>query len=905
MANTALASLRHTLEKITLSQQDQNTISPPHNQQIRSIHEQVIFLQQFADDSPEKVFFYEGRVRNVSHEAEYVVENFIKEQIRSRFRLTKCIGLLAKFGKRKPNFNQQLQKIREEFESIALELMEIENNGNISEDDDELQLGNSLSTNWSSPSLIAEEVMERETIDYLQVSDLASKRSSSTLSQTSGIQAMDSLGDDLLAIKTRLCGGSPKLQVIPVVGMGGIGKTTLARNVHDDPLTIQYFDIRAWVTVSQDYSRQKIVLGLVDSMKEFFKKRSGQSDEEAVYKGLKGRRYLIVMDDVWSTNVWDDVRYICPDDNNGSRIMITTRLSDVAAYFDSRSPLHEMRLMSDEQSWELIRQRVLGDEYCCPQLENIGKKIAQGCRGLPLASVVIAGILSTVKRKPDSWWEIAENVSSIVATEDDGQFDEILSLSYTHLPNHLRSCFLYMGGFPEDHEIRISKLVKLWVADGFLIHSEGSSKSLEEEGEECLEDLANRNLVLVTKRKSNGRIKSCSLHDLIRDLCIRKAQESNFFLNLIDRYVEEQHLIEIIKDQHRISVESSRLRYLSSTYCPTIHTIMCFNTKLLKDYPVKMEFLKSVGLLRVLDAENTNVESLPDVLFKLIHLRYVSIQFMFGFTIPAAISKLQNLQTLVIDAKNRQSLIGRPDVECLPQEIWMMSQLRHLICYGRFPHPEDTTSTLENLQTLSLVLHEICVEGIIEKIPNIRKLGIDCSYYDYGAHLKNLVYLHQLQSLELCNADWRKESVCFPRMLRKLTLRNMSLPWSEMSIVGCLPNLQVLKLRDFACIGSTWETAEEEFPELQSLLIETSKLQHWITESNHFPRLKFLLLHECMYMDEIPQGFGEIATLELIEIKCRNFNSVTKSLVETAKRILEEQQSFGNDALQVHYPLNK
>lgn len=116
-----------------------------------------------------------------------------------------------------------------------------------------------------------------------------------------------------------------------------------------------------------------------------------------------------------------------------------------------------------------------------------------------------------------------------------------------HLPHHLRPCFLYMGGFPEDHKIHLSELARL------LRCSEGSSKSLEEEAEGFLEDLVNRSLVLVTKRKYNGRIKSCSLHDMVRDLCIRKAKENNFFLNILDRHVEKD--MDSIKDQNRISVQ--------------------------------------------------------------------------------------------------------------------------------------------------------------------------------------------------------------------------------------------------------------------------------------------------------------------------------------------------------------
>ncbi|KAK4433088.1 putative late blight resistance proteinR1A-4 [Sesamum alatum] len=278
--------------------------------------------------------------------------------------------------------------------------------------------------------------------------------------------------EDFIAIKSRLCGESCKLEFLPIYGMGGIGKTTIGRSAYGDPLIVEHFDIRAWVTVSQDYSTQEMLFTLVDSIKAFngkfdeekhsYEKFDGEKHSfgqmsEHVYKSLKGRRYLVVLDDMWSTKAWDDVRRIFPDDSNGSRIIITTRLQDVAAYADSSSPLHEMRFMDVDQSWILLQQKVFNEQHCPPDLENTGKMIARSCKGLPLAIVVIAGILSTVSQTQASWEDIAQKVNSVVNANNE-QFAKILSLSYTHLPHHLRPCFLYMGGFPEDYEIHARNL---------------------------------------------------------------------------------------------------------------------------------------------------------------------------------------------------------------------------------------------------------------------------------------------------------------------------------------------------------------------------------------------------------------------------------------------------------------
>ncbi|KAH6769442.1 hypothetical protein C2S51_014778 [Perilla frutescens var. frutescens] len=705
------------------------------------------------------------------------------------------------------------------------------------------------------------------------------------------------LHDDLVAIKSRLCEESRNLRVIPIVGMGGIGKTTLAKIVYDDPLTVQQFDIRAWVTLSQDYNADVILSSLLASMKNFDKEGSERSSElvgEKVFKILKGRRYLIVMDDIWSIDAWDEMRNIFPDDENGSRILLTTREVDVASYADHLSPLHQMHLMDEKQSWDLLRQRVFADKDCPSELKRIGQEIARNCGGLPLAIVVVAGLLSAVGMDPTSWKDIAENVNSSVTSK--GEFQNILSLSYTHLPYYLRPCFLYMGMFPEDHEVRVSKLIKLWVAEGFFRTPDGP-KSPEEEAEECLEDLVKRNLVLVTKRRFDGRIKSCSLHDLMRDLCIRRAHDEKFLLNFRSWEGRKFLPMEIRKNQPRLSVTGHGLQYLSKVDGRTTRTILCFHR-----ISVLMKLLGSFRLLRILDAGEGYVRSLPIELFELFHLVYLVIRC--HGKIPAAISKLQNLQTLRVRASNDWRDIRVQSV-CLLQEIWSLPQLRHLAYFGRLPDPGRTrtcSSGLENLQTLSTVSHVMCIEKILRMIPNLKALEIDCSDYreEEEPFLNNLVYLHQLESLKL-RSDIYRNAVCpknifmLPRTLKRLTLSYLKLPWDEVTAVGSLPNLQVLKLTDHACEGSTWETTEGEFTQLEFLLIEKTHLEHWVAESSHFPRLKCLLLHECSELTQIPNGIGEIPTLELIEVKGYG----NESLVDSAKRIREEQQEWGNDGLQV------
>ncbi|KAK4433091.1 putative late blight resistance proteinR1B-16 [Sesamum alatum] len=818
-AYAALVSLARTIHLI-LQNHHHSIFFHEFNQEIKHLLEQSTLLQAFLEDFPDgDDDGLQARIRDVAYEAEDAIQDFLSKQIESGLnsaRGSRGVGLQRDQDNISDVF-QRLQKVTEGIDSIV-ELVKSAKNSS-----------------------------KRK--DLLKHTDSSSASSSSA--PTAGRDVVVGFEDDLMAIKLRLCGQSSKLQVVPIVGMGGI-------------VSIEPSD-------------------------------ENQGDEllENVYKGLKGKRYLIVMDDMWSTKAWDDVKMIFPDDDNGSRIIVTTRLLDVASYVDSSStPPHEMHFLDEDQSWNLLRQIVFKQEECPAELEKIGKMIARSCGGLPLAIVVIAGLLSTIGKTLASWENIARNVNQAVTTNYE-QFEKILSLSYINLPQHLRMCFLYMGGFPEDYEIHVWKLIKLWVAEGFIKPS--GSKSFEEEAEEYLEDLVKRSLVLVTKRKTNGKIKICGVHDLVRDLCIRKAEEEKFLHRYIGKMLHEN-----IKYQHRISLMHFDLNSLENMYGSTIRTIMCFNCRNTSPtYSEFCSFMRNFRLLKILDVVYSSTIHLFPEVYELFHLRYLAVDY--HTEIPASISNLRNLQTLILHQEKRFKSYG-PWMIRLPSEIWKISQLRHLVSFvfGRLPDPEEGTFPLENLQTLSEIRDFRCTEKILKMLPNLKKLGV--SYIigenDQDYHLDNLIHFRQLQKLKVKiypSFLFRlKLNPVFPPSLKKLTLSGWHRPWEDMGIVGSLPNLEVLKLRDYAFRGYKWETSEEEFRCLKFLVIDKSDLQHWITESNHFPNLRCLVLYRCWCLNEIPYDFGEIPTLELIKVDDGNI-----SVMDSARQIQEVQQSWGNDILQV------
>ncbi|KAL0457434.1 UNVERIFIED_CONTAM: putative late blight resistance proteinR1B-16 [Sesamum latifolium] len=576
------------------------------------------------------------------------------------------------------------------------------------------------------------------------------------------------LEEDLIKLKDRLTSLENKLQVIPIIGMGGIGKTTLAQNLCNDPLIVSHFDTRAWIVISQDYDR------------------------------LTGERYLVVLDDMWSTKAWDDVKMFFPDNNNRSRIMLTTRVSDVANYVGSLSQHHQMHLLDKFESWNLLQQKVFGEDNCPPELEKIGRSIASNCGGLPLAIHVIGGLLSEAKGGRDFWEHVANDISSAIAEKDE-HFYNILALSYNYLPIHLKPCFMYMGALPEDHEIRASKLIRIWVAEGFL--KSNGDKSLEEIAEENLQVLVDRNLLMVRERKSNGKAKNYGIHDLLRDLCVKKAAQDKFL------HVKNRQVHNVPEGSsyfpRRVSVHQSyRIRdvYGSTEFMPLVRSFLCIG---LASRVILSPVFFALRLLRVLDVLHIEFHQFPTELLGLVNLRYLAFSCNSDF--PSAISRLWNLQTLIV----RSSLFYM----YLPSEIWEMPELRHIEFKKTRINIDDAyrkKNVQRKLQTISCTTLDQLIDcNILGNIPNIRNLGIHSAN---TIHV-DLSHLHRLETLECSARKWSRTSISelnFPPSIRKLTLSKLTLHWRFMTTVGLLPNLEVLKLRKCTFKGQEMQPRDDE-----------------------------------------------------------------------------------------------
>ncbi|OIT21214.1 putative late blight resistance protein -like r1a-4 [Nicotiana attenuata] len=330
--------------------------------------------------------------------------------------------------------------------------------------------------------------------------------------------------DVIETLRDQLIRGTKERDVIAIVGMPGLGKTTLANRLYSDRSVVSHFDIRAQCCVSQVYTRKGLLLAILRDVKGENSQRMEKHAEDLadeLCKALLPKRYLILVDDVWEASVWDDLIGCFQGDNNGSRIILTTRNLEVANYARFRSDPFSLRMFTDDESWKLLEKKVFGEETCSPLLTDIGREIAKKCGQLPLSVALVAGILAESEKKEECWEQVANNLGPHIHNDSRA----IIEHSYHNLPYYLRSCFLYFGSFLEDGVINVSKLTWLWISEGFIKCSGG--KSLEDIAEGYLESLIGRNK---TKRSSRGKIKACRIHDLLHDFCKERGKEENLIL---------------------------------------------------------------------------------------------------------------------------------------------------------------------------------------------------------------------------------------------------------------------------------------------------------------------------------------------------------------------------------------
>ncbi|XP_073064636.1 putative late blight resistance protein homolog R1A-10 [Primulina eburnea] len=706
------------------------------------------------------------------------------------------------------------------------------------------------------------------------------------------------LEDETDTIIKYLTEESKQLDVISIIGMPGLGKTTLAGKIFRDQRIQFEFPTRIWVYVSQEFRKRDVFLSILSNFTRITDDMYLKSDQDItklLRMNLERGKYFIVMDDVWTAAAWEELQDAFPKANNMGKILITSRNEEVAFQANRDREPHKLRLLSSEESWLLLRLEVFGNPECPSELEALGKLIVEQCGRLPLAIVVIGGTLvkkassgDTGARK-NAWKKVSESVNTYLNDDQDKRMEKIIALSYDKLPYYLRSCFLYLGMFPEDFKIPVRKLTLMWIAEGFILQKPGIS--LEETAEDYLEDLIGRNLVMVEEVNPDGKIKTCRIHDMLREFCKNEAENTkeNFFQEMKRSSGGNfEPSVSQVVNFRRLCIHSNVTSFISKKpFGPRVRSFLCFSKEDITLLPENISCIPAAfKLLRVLEGKSFKFTKFPSDITNLVHLRYLVLSSNFKI-LPDSIAKLWNIQTLIVDTTSRTL-----DIKA---DIWKMIQLRHVkVNASTTLLKTSKTKEGEKLQTLGTISHQSCTEDFFDRARGLKRLGIR-GRIDALLDAKGMEKLVNLDKLKLVNdafplppSEGRLPSLPqpykFPPKLRSITLSATFLDWSHMPTLGMLDTLEVLKLKDNAFDGRYWEAAEGGFRHLEILHVERTNLVVWVAAGHHFPRLRCLVLRNCEKLEAIPVGLAD--SLQKLDLK-----RVSKSASESARRIEKVKES--------------
>ncbi|XP_020114577.1 probable disease resistance protein At1g58602 [Ananas comosus] len=805
------------------------------------------------------------------------------------------------------------------------------------------------------------EIVERRTIYVPKLHEQRGEGSSSSAAADQGHlhpwrRSFPHLGDDVVVgfehdadlLVERLLHSERRRQVVAITGMGGAGKTTLAAMVYnsvskfpvsghthftqlkevDSVSELQnYFDVCAWVPVHQDPDIMDLLLIMIDQLGlsestntakyeySYQRRWKVHSLKQKLYWSLKQRRYLIVLDDIWRKEVWDQFKPALPNSGNGSRIIVTTRFKDVAIYHDPGSEPYEMRPLNEDDSWLLFLTKVfpqltLHDQPICPRgLEDLGRQLSCKCAGLPLALVVLGGLVSTKLKHPLVWSKLLDNMNWD-SIDDGKQCLEILALSYYDLPYRMKFCFLYLGAYPQGSDISASKLTKLWIGDDLIPKEEGIT--LEGTATNYLEELTQRCLVEIVKRGSDMSIKKVRVHDLLGELAKSEARESRFLqvanLNPIEAESKPKEIA-----SRRLALRQIPAR-LPQVLCEKSRALLVFpasrinqiftNSKgwfqkwlsnFINFYPFIYQPKTSMEFLRVLELEGLKPDSIYHFPIKdMTRLRYLGLRNSNFATLPFFGGIPPHLQTLDI----RGTFITE-----LPSEVWTLSELRHL--YLNSMSLLDSQA-LRNMQTLSEAASAKSIRMSCMSLHNLQTLKIDADHDTPKTTDSKLVgYLKLLSSLNSLtlrtkeipqevfkatsthtklyklklDGNLQPDELCgienFTRHITELTLSRSNLKGEPTKTLGQLKNLRILKLTDNACQCREISCSPGSFPNLSYLkLSNLSHLALLNMERGSFPNLMCLSIHCCTNMHVVPNGLNHITTLQVLKCDKMPFSFV-------------------------------
>ncbi|XP_002528440.2 putative disease resistance protein At1g50180 [Ricinus communis] len=737
-------------------------------------------------------------------------------------------------------------------------------------------------------------------------------------------------------VMDRLMIEEERFRVVSIVGFGGLGKTTLAKKVYNQNDVSEQFDCKAWVFVSQKCATKDVLRSILIQVMRGKRDIHGRlKDEEMVeilYQFLREKRYLVVLDNIYRKEVWDSLKYVFPNGKKGSKVLLTTRNREVAMHADPWSSPIEPRLLTNEESWKLFCRKAFAknsvtDCTCPPEFEKIGREMVKKCSGLTLAVVVLAGILAT-KRSLNEWRAVQRNINAHLnkykQQQQHGGIYGILALSYQELPFHLKPCFLYFGVFPEDcEEIPKKKLIRLWIAEGFVSQrfEEDGEETMEDVAEKYLEDLIDRCMVQVGKWESTGRgVKTCCIHDLMRDLCVLKAREEDF-LGLIQQKghsilqlaTANPRRITIHPLEHSFQDHESHAPVVQGY--PHLRSLLCFGNRYGQDFievTHGISDFKEFKLLRVLHLEDVHLYSSKSI-GNLFHLRYLgltSTKSSGSLDLPPhSIADLQSLTTLDIRGYNMTRLSNG---------VSNLVSLRHLLLPLNQDQGRFQIDTLRKLETLKYISFKNLIRGnAMLKLTSLRSLGVMFKASEEAdvvlkspvmisgylrtfhmwmmsanafSNLEPLSHCQYLNKLKILGRILDGNLEYLPITLSKLTLFASKLQQDPMAVLEKLPNLTFLHLGEDSYNGSKMVCSVNGFPCLEILEITGLDLQEWEVTEGAMPSLRMLYIRNLPRLKMIPEGLMSISTLQHLAIS--GMTRTLRNRIKAGKGVVEGEDFY-------------
>ncbi|KAL0007253.1 hypothetical protein SO802_008755 [Lithocarpus litseifolius] len=579
-----------------------------------------------------------NKLKDVLHDADDLLDDF-STQVMCRKVMTKKVRLFSSSSNPlafSPKMGHEIKAIREKLNAIA-------------KDKEAFHF---------SQSLVEPQVMtrgDRETYSFVLEDEVIGREDDKK-------EIMERLFDDNVV---------ENISIIPIVGFGGLGKTTLAQLVYNDENVQKKFEIKLWVCISDIFDVQRIVKEILKQLTKEKQEESLEMLQNQLREKLNGKKFLLVLDDLWNeeSNKWLLLRNLLMGGARGSRIIVTTRSESVVRVIGATS-WHALRGLREEKAWRLF-VKVAFENGQLPKNEafvSLGREIMGKCGGVPLAIRTIASLLST-KATENEWQSFKVYELSKITQEEENVVLSTLKLSYYHLPSYLKQCFAYCRLFPKDFMIDVTTLINLWAAQGFIKLSD-SKQRVEDVGREYFMVLLQRCFFQEVQKDDCDIISYCKMHDLMHDLATLVAGMESTLLTLSGEY------------------NGKKVRHVSLDLEVSTRKLSIFKVKELKIRTILVAsvggklgnltcdaIISNLNYLRTLDLSKLNLRVVPHSVGELKHLRYLDLSNNEDIKfLPNSITKLLNLQTL--------KLYYCESLKELPRGLKNLVNLRQLDIFG-------------------------------------------------------------------------------------------------------------------------------------------------------------------------------------------------------------------------------